>query len=461
MISLFGACWASGAASELSDFGTRVRTAVTPILAAQAQLHNTSFSLGLAHGRGAAEGEVVAIAAGVQDHRTGTRVSANDTYPIGSANKPLTAVALVALDEAGVLSLDAPAHEIIDPFLLSRNGTTLLELFGNDSRILGVTGRHLISMRAGLYDYAYTLNEAWSLDPANNGKDLTPWDYMRNADMWRREMWYTPGQGGAYSSMGFVLAGFLLAAAANASDWENYDMRTAWLGSATLSAASKARLNAGLTFPRGACSANPRVVRQYYHALTKINTTHTGVHVHDMSDESCLNGWTMGNLAATPGAAAAFLYHWLVADTDVLLPAARVAEMKRMKKMTTGYYPGEFYGLGLQVDSFFASANVSANLTYFLGHGGEDYGSQAKLNHCNPELGVCVTIATNSRAGLNCSHPDVPGLNPRDRALDATEKTGCLVWNAVLAVATNGTAGELDCGSADAARSTEHQYICI
>jgi hypothetical protein len=194
----------------------------------------------------------------------------------------------------------------------------------------------------------------------------------------------------------------------------------------------------------------------------------------------------MGNLAATPTAAAAFLFHWLVADEaaggDVLLPAARVAEMKTMQAMTTGYYPGtatvfpfsahphltrchprnqpsslhpplccacaaagEFYGLGLQRNDFYANANVSANLTRFLGHGGEDYGSQAKLNHCNEELGVCLNIATNSRVGLNCSHPDMPGLNPHLHALDATEETGCLVWQAILDVATNGTA-VLDCG---------------
>ena len=174
-------------AAALSDFGQRVDAAVAPILAAQAQLYNTSYSLGLAHGHGTALGamEVVALAAGVQDHRTNALATVNSTYPVGSANKPLTAVALVALDEAGLLSLDAPA---IDPFLLRHNGTTLLELFGNDSRVLSVTGRHLISMRAGLFDYAYALNEAWSLDPANDGVDLTPYDYLRNADMWERSM---------------------------------------------------------------------------------------------------------------------------------------------------------------------------------------------------------------------------------------------------------------------------------
>lgn len=336
---------APSAAAALSDFGQRVDAAVAPILAAQAQLYNTSYSLGLAHGHGTALGamEVVALAAGVQDHRTNALATVNSTYPVGSANKPLTAVALVALDEAGLLSLDAPAHLAIDPFLLRHNGTTLLELFGNDSRVLGVTGRHLISMRAGLFDYAYALNEAWSLDPANDGVDLTPYDYLRNADMWERSMWYAPGEGGAYSSMGFVLAGFLLAAAADAeADWDAYDMKTAWEGAGSLlSAGAKARLSAGLTFPRGACSDDARVVRQYYHTTHKLNSTHTGVHFRDMTQESCLNGWTMGNLAATPGAGAAFLYHWLVANAtaglgEALLPAARVAEMKTMQKMTTG-----------------------------------------------------------------------------------------------------------------------------
>jgi CubicO group peptidase (beta-lactamase class C family) len=336
---------APSAAAALSDFGQRVDAVVAPILAAQAQLYNTSYSLGLAHGRGTALGamEVVALAAGVQDHRTNALATVNSTYPVGSANKPLTAVALMALDEAGLLSLDAPAHLAIDPFLLRHNGTTLLELFGNDSRVLDVTGRHLISMRAGLFDYAYALNEAWSLDPANNGVDLTPYDYLRNADMWERSMWYAPGEGGAYSSMSFVLAGFLLAATADAeADWDAYDMKTAWEGAGSLlSAGAKARLSAGLTFPRGACSDDARVVRQYYHTTHKLNSTHTGVHFRDMTQESCLNGWTMGNLAATPGAGAAFLYHWLVANAtaglgEALLPAARVAEMKTMQKMTTG-----------------------------------------------------------------------------------------------------------------------------
>jgi CubicO group peptidase (beta-lactamase class C family) len=283
--------FALGMSGDRTDFGQRVMDAVTPILASQALLYNTSYSLGVAHNReGAAAGEFLGVAKGVQDHRTGEEATVDSTYPVGSANKPLTAVALMTLAESGVLDLDAPAYKLIDPFLNRTNGTTLLELWGGDTRIELVTGRQLIGMRAGVFDYEYYENEKWSLDPANNGVDLTPNDYIRNDDMFNRSIWYTPGEGGAYSSMGFVLAGYMLAAWAESATWEDYDMRRAWADSTTLSDAAKARLEAGLTFPRGACSDHPRVVRQYYTTTTKLNATYRLAQFRDMSDEGCLNG---------------------------------------------------------------------------------------------------------------------------------------------------------------------------
>ena len=75
------------------------------VVNAQAVQWNTSFSLGLSWGDGS---EVLAVAAGADNHAAGTTVNTSTLYPLGSATKMYTAVACLQLAEQNKLDLDAP-----------------------------------------------------------------------------------------------------------------------------------------------------------------------------------------------------------------------------------------------------------------------------------------------------------------------------------------------------------------
>lgn len=439
----------AGAVLTAADIEKRLQ----PLLDEYAQAFNMSFSVGVA----GAGGLLAGAASGVNDqrHPRDSRVSTRTLYPMGSVTKPITATAVMQLHEAGALDLDAPVHVLIDPFLRRTNGTTLLELWNGDASIQRVTARHLLGMRSGIMDYDYGANEAWSVDPAHNGVDLSPYDYLHNVN---KSFAYAPGQGGSYSSVGYVLAGVLLAAATNASTVFDYDQRDAWrlaVRAGRLPAGVGAALDDGITFPRGACSAQPRIVRQYYASLARVSASTVGVRFRDMTDEGCLNGWTMGNGANTPTAAAAFMYHLLLAGAGdgALLSASSRAAMQAFVPMTTGWFPGMQYGLGLMnsTNAFQGSRWPVAVKSEYLGvieHPGEDYGSAAPLNSCNAALGLCVNLATNALYGMNCSQPESYGLN-----FQARSAAHCAVYAALYDLVTGGGAGQIECGQSSEAGS--------
>ena len=124
-----------------------------------------------------------------------------------------------------------------------------------------------------------------------DGKDLTPIDFMQ--DWTPKSSLFAPGEGGAYSSNGYMLAGLALAAAANATTWDKWDQRS------ILPAALAADLP-HLTFPlRGPCYIPPNVTSQFYGANGNFESPYWSTTVFiDIIFSSCLNGWTCGNLAA-------------------------------------------------------------------------------------------------------------------------------------------------------------------
>ena len=142
--------------------------------------------------------------------------------PMGSATKLYTATALLRLQELGVLDLDATAASIVDPFLRRTNGTTLAQIWGTDV-VNKITVRQLAGMRSGLQDYDDRKLNAFCLDPKNFKIDISPYDYLHTWS--QKQMLFPPGKGGAYSSIGFVILGFVLAASTNQSAWNDFDQR--------------------------------------------------------------------------------------------------------------------------------------------------------------------------------------------------------------------------------------------
>ena len=212
---------AIGFASSAPDPGA-LRAVLQQVVDQQALAWNASFSLGLVYG-GVAES--VAVAGGLSDHATGTVVTPSTRYPLGSATKLHTSIACLQAAERGLLDLDAPIAQYVDPFLQRTNGTTLLQLYKNNANISAVTTRQALAMRSGVHDYDDAAVQAWSLDPANKGRDLSPYDYLHADDLTPKAFTFAPGGGGAYSSIGYALAGLALAAVSGAKEWFDLDQR--------------------------------------------------------------------------------------------------------------------------------------------------------------------------------------------------------------------------------------------
>jgi CubicO group peptidase (beta-lactamase class C family) len=291
-------------------------------------------------------------------------------------------------------------------------------------------------MRSGLADYDDLALQAYSLNPAIWPADTTPYDYLHRFAP--KSFLFDPGTGGSYSSIGFVLAGFAAAAATGVSDWDALDQ------GAVLAAAGAdgAAISAGLLFAkRGACSADANVTHQY---LTQISQRESKswntVDFVDIRNMSCLNGWTMGNLAAAPESLAALLFEAFSPNGHRLLSAGSLAAMQDFHPLTTGWSTGLQYGLGAMKSliQLHSQRGLLGPTMELVGHGGQDWGSGAPYNFYSTEHDFAFVVATNSLTPMNCS--DLNGLYGVAHGQDLAGQVGnCLACEA-LQFKSNGTA---------------------
>lgn len=131
----------------------------------------------------------------------------------------------------------------------------------------------------------------------------------------------------------------------------------------------------------------------------------------DLFGDSCLNGWTMGNIATTPSDLSRF-YHALFAEQQII-SADSVAAMQDWKALTNGFNVGAPYGLGLFDQSLkiplktrsctgfesvckcslFTGCMLSAKM---IGHPGLDYGSGFPLIGFIKDINVSYALGANS-----------------------------------------------------------------
>jgi hypothetical protein len=314
-------------------------------------------------------------------------------------------------------------------------------------------------------------------------------DFIETLD---KKFLFQPGQGGSYSSDGFVVMGMVLSALTGAVRWTDLDQIGA-LGTID------PPLNGTIFMHTGKCSQYPKVVHQYARVYNKIkpapipanftcsskvynghgfsgtplNTTTgltdtdccklslqlamdtgateqlpwsmtytkifhkttdqgtckvyasfggatqdsysklgfsqppsaTALDFDDLYSTSCLNGWTMGNIAVTARDVARF-YHLL--GSGKLVSGSSLAQMKDFKPLTTGFAKGSGYGLGLfhfptrQTDV----TGKTVNWTDCWGHPGEDWGSSIQNLGFYPNLkNASMALATNAIASMNFTLP--------------------------------------------------------
>ena len=135
-------------------------------------------------------------------------------FRIASVSKSITAVAALRLVDEGKLDLDERVFDVLLADLLPQGGPA-------DPRLLDITARHLIHHTAG-WDRAVEapLNElrAIARDMAvpspPSAETIVRW-------LAARPLHYTPGQGFAYSNVGYVVLGRVISRAAGVS-YEEY-----------------------------------------------------------------------------------------------------------------------------------------------------------------------------------------------------------------------------------------------
>ena len=180
----------------------------------RSSLYNTSLSVAIT----LSNGTTVTAVGGYDDHVTGSQVTAASLFPGGSVTKTFMAVGAMLLVEQGKLSLDTPIHKILDPWLTAQGMDSLLKQWGDNPDIKKVTTRHLLSMRSGVRDYDDKAVQEWTLK--HFSEDLLPQQYVANVS---KSFEFKPGEGGAYTGVGYVLLGWVLSASSGAPTWDKLD----------------------------------------------------------------------------------------------------------------------------------------------------------------------------------------------------------------------------------------------
>ena len=248
-----------------------------------------------------------------------------------------------------------------------------------------------------------------------------------------------PGTCGAYSSVGYVLAGLALADAAGAATWDGFDQKAAALGDRSNGADF-----AATSFPTSGSCADAGAIHEYAPAFDERRRRYG---FFDIIDDSCLNGWAMGNILTTPSDLASFWYA-LFRSEDLVSADARRA-MTAFAPLTVGWSVGLEYGLGAMLSGYKERSGNWSRFATLVGHGGEDYGSLAELNGYNPKLNFSITLAMGSAVGMNCS-------NSAEANFGAKGTAACYLYDQVLqmiAAAEGLDIPKLACGTRDATRA--------
>jgi len=401
---------------------------------------------------------------------------------------------LFRLADAGHLDLNTRIVDIIDPWHANQSLPPLRELFADVANISKVTVKQLLGMQSGIDDYNNSYMYDWTL--SHPAKDYMPINYI--TDVGKKPFLFKPGEGSAYTSNGYVLAGMVLAALRNASSWDGLDQLAA------IGLVDGVELSHTIFMKRGRCSnyngvthqyairgrawpaeaealqnlkANRRVNNQcaaesgqmrhvhfegpslgsfsaenYEACCEKASKTQGSVFVFrdgnctvllapqraylaigstsgftvqhfnasdilDMYDYSCLNGWTMGNIAIAPVDAVKFWHALLVSRTSVKPESLK--QMMTFNKFSQGWGGGIHYGYGIMqtpTGQYFRTKGhcspplcvckflqCRVNLTQ-IGHMGADWGSSMPTNGWIPQLRASVAMSLTSMfMGMNTS----------------------------------------------------------
>lgn len=296
------------------------------------------------------DGRIVRAAAGLADIKAEIPLDNDVGMPGGSTGKPFVAALAMLLVEEGVLSLDDPAKKWLgdrDWFNRIKNS--------DEIRV-----RHLLSHSAGLSDYPGKVSfllRMVSRVLRHGSAYFEPEELIRIAG---RKSLFVPGEGYAYTDVGYHVLGRVIEAAVGAT---YYDL-----------------LTERILLPQGLSQIRP----QDQSALPDITPGYQGG-VSNLRKDGRMkldprSEWTGGGLVTNPTMLVQFF---------AALAEGRVVTPESMKLMLeSGWLDpdghGYHYGFGLFVDddgSWFA-------------HGGKWVGYRSHVTHLIPS-GITVAVQTN------------------------------------------------------------------
>ena len=399
-----------------------VQRAVQPVLDEMAQKYNMSFSFGFTNSTGR-----LALAAGVNSVWSQRKLKPEDLIPLGSVTKAWTAVMVLQAVEEGQLSLEDQAVKWIDPVLARLWGSSMAQLWGKDAERIKV--RDLMGMTSGIADYDDFYMEHFTFKFA--GDDAGPFLYLKSAA--KKGLTCKPGTTAVYSGANYVLLGLVMVQVRGMWSWQDLDQRRV---------IPNHLVHAGryshISFSRlGRCIQYPGFAHQY--ALKSWDFENNTQTFEDLLYTSCLNGWTMGNLASSALDLATFFFDLftLPKERGGFLRHDSLMEMTTFKRLNDTWCEGPqgagscSYGMGILTDQlgqdFWTLQDTSAdpNAVKVLGHPGEDWGSGCSPCGFNAKYGFGICLAYNSVIGMNCSGDF--RLN-----FGAIQEATCLAYDAVL-----------------------------
>lgn len=314
---------------------------------------------------------------GLADHECGTPATASTPYEIGSITKQFTAAAILQLQEAGKLDINA----------------MLATYLPDAPHAQEVTLKQLLSHTSGMPEYLDGPDvESWAVKPATFGQIM--------ARIRDRPLDFPPGTRWSYSNSGYVLLGRVIEVTSHES-YEHY-VKTHLLKAAgmthTTTVADEARV-AGMA-------------KGYRHADGKLEPAPT---IH------ATVGWAAGNLVSI----VADLERW-----NVALQGGRIVRPADYALMTTPATGSTDYGLGLFVDTLDGQPRI--------GHTGGSFGFTTS-NQYFPKQGIQVIAFTNlgddpepgqmlASATFEALYPDIaalarkPASGERPATTDAARK---------------------------------------
>lgn len=296
------------------------------------------------------------------DRKTYQPVSTDDVFLFGSGTKTLTAAAVMGLVTKGIVSMDDPLEKHADAVLdRMKPGASMHRMFGaNGSK---VTVGQVLRMTSGVQDFDFPEFDKYLLMQNETYRAHSPYETIEFASMQTPPFVCEPGTCVSYSSTNYVLAGLILAAHSNMSEWWQLDE---WKFLPNFLQADmpksyifqKEMLNEKLTVPghaAGGWGGYP-------------NTT-------IWNQSSTILGWTCGNLVATAEDVAVFFWD-LLGPTKKVLREDVVNSMMQFDLLNVGWGKGFIaYGTGLMLEHTGAfGAPKWGEWGSYIGHGGDTYG---------------------------------------------------------------------------------------